>query len=368
MRRHAVVSEGDTQAASLADVALTVPLAPPLLAPLVSIIPMQFLAYHVADLKDRRRSAAEPGEERDGRVGARDDPGGGRTAIEFSRPRRGVPRLLLGRARGQEPPPLRRARADGHSSAGASRPSRRSRRSTGRPPSKVRWVAAERPASTLQFLGAVPPTPAWSGRGGRSRRRRRVAPLALEVRRRGRFPERAPPTRRVGGISGNVAALAAPSSGTSAPPRARSASRRRRAPLLAPPHPRPRPRRARRGARWRARGGGPGRRGDVARRRGSCCSVAPLAEGAALRGARARAAGRRLMGPRLARTLRGLPRPGRADLEADPPPRAAAGSMQSPRPPASPLASSSLRRAADPGAQFPVLAASTTAGARSGSW
>jgi glucosamine--fructose-6-phosphate aminotransferase (isomerizing) len=48
---YAVVSEGDTQAASLADVALTVPLAPPLLAPLVSIIPMQFLAYHVADLK-----------------------------------------------------------------------------------------------------------------------------------------------------------------------------------------------------------------------------------------------------------------------------------------------------------------------------
>ena len=31
--------------------ALTVPLAPPLLAPLVSIIPLQFLAYHVADLK-----------------------------------------------------------------------------------------------------------------------------------------------------------------------------------------------------------------------------------------------------------------------------------------------------------------------------
>jgi glucosamine--fructose-6-phosphate aminotransferase (isomerizing) len=48
---YAIVSEGDTQAASLAEVALTVPLAPPLLAPLVSIIPLQFLAYHVADLK-----------------------------------------------------------------------------------------------------------------------------------------------------------------------------------------------------------------------------------------------------------------------------------------------------------------------------
>ncbi|MBI5066806.1 MAG: glutamine--fructose-6-phosphate transaminase (isomerizing) [Deltaproteobacteria bacterium] len=47
----AVVSEGDTQAASLAQIALTVPLAPPQLTPLLSILPLQFLAYHVADLK-----------------------------------------------------------------------------------------------------------------------------------------------------------------------------------------------------------------------------------------------------------------------------------------------------------------------------
>jgi glutamine---fructose-6-phosphate transaminase (isomerizing) len=47
----AVVSEGDTHAASLASVALTVPQAPPLLAPLLTILPLQFLAYHVADLK-----------------------------------------------------------------------------------------------------------------------------------------------------------------------------------------------------------------------------------------------------------------------------------------------------------------------------
>jgi len=47
----AVVSEGDTHAASLAEVALPVPACPPLLAPFVSIIPLQFLAYHVADLK-----------------------------------------------------------------------------------------------------------------------------------------------------------------------------------------------------------------------------------------------------------------------------------------------------------------------------
>jgi glucosamine--fructose-6-phosphate aminotransferase (isomerizing) len=48
---YAVVSEGDVQAASLALVALTVPAAPPLLSPLLTIIPLQFLAYHVADLK-----------------------------------------------------------------------------------------------------------------------------------------------------------------------------------------------------------------------------------------------------------------------------------------------------------------------------
>ncbi len=47
----AIVSEGDTHAASLAEVAIPVPPAPPLLAPLLSIVPLQLLAYHVADLK-----------------------------------------------------------------------------------------------------------------------------------------------------------------------------------------------------------------------------------------------------------------------------------------------------------------------------
>jgi len=47
----AVVAEGDTHAASLASMALTVPEAPPLLSPLLTILPLQFLAYHVADLK-----------------------------------------------------------------------------------------------------------------------------------------------------------------------------------------------------------------------------------------------------------------------------------------------------------------------------
>jgi len=47
----AVVAEGDNHAASLASVALVVPQSPPLLAPLLTILPLQFLAYHVADLK-----------------------------------------------------------------------------------------------------------------------------------------------------------------------------------------------------------------------------------------------------------------------------------------------------------------------------
>ena len=47
----AVVTEGDTHAAGLASVALTVPACPPLLSPLLTILPLQFLAYHVADLK-----------------------------------------------------------------------------------------------------------------------------------------------------------------------------------------------------------------------------------------------------------------------------------------------------------------------------
>jgi glucosamine--fructose-6-phosphate aminotransferase (isomerizing) len=47
----AVVSEGDVHAASLAQLSLAVPGIAPLLAPLLTIIPLQFLAYHVADLK-----------------------------------------------------------------------------------------------------------------------------------------------------------------------------------------------------------------------------------------------------------------------------------------------------------------------------
>jgi glucosamine--fructose-6-phosphate aminotransferase (isomerizing) len=47
----AVVAEADTRAATLASAVLTVPQAPPLLAPLLTVLPLQLLAYHVADLK-----------------------------------------------------------------------------------------------------------------------------------------------------------------------------------------------------------------------------------------------------------------------------------------------------------------------------
>jgi glucosamine--fructose-6-phosphate aminotransferase (isomerizing) len=47
----AVVADGDAHASSLASVALTVPEAPALLSPLLTILPLQLLAYHVADLK-----------------------------------------------------------------------------------------------------------------------------------------------------------------------------------------------------------------------------------------------------------------------------------------------------------------------------
>jgi len=47
----AVVADGDEHAAGLASMALSVPEAPALLSPLLTILPLQFLAYHVADLK-----------------------------------------------------------------------------------------------------------------------------------------------------------------------------------------------------------------------------------------------------------------------------------------------------------------------------
>ncbi|HVE84275.1 MAG TPA: glutamine--fructose-6-phosphate aminotransferase, partial [Myxococcales bacterium] len=47
----AVVDQGDDHAASRADYVLRIPPASALLAPLVATIPLQLLAYHVADLR-----------------------------------------------------------------------------------------------------------------------------------------------------------------------------------------------------------------------------------------------------------------------------------------------------------------------------
>jgi glutamine---fructose-6-phosphate transaminase (isomerizing) len=47
----AVVTEGDTEAVALADDALEVPETPELLSPVVVTVPLQLLAYHVADLR-----------------------------------------------------------------------------------------------------------------------------------------------------------------------------------------------------------------------------------------------------------------------------------------------------------------------------
>jgi glucosamine--fructose-6-phosphate aminotransferase (isomerizing) len=48
-----VVSEGDTEAAGLADHVIEVPETPELLAPVVVTVPLQLLAYHVAVLHGR---------------------------------------------------------------------------------------------------------------------------------------------------------------------------------------------------------------------------------------------------------------------------------------------------------------------------
>jgi glucosamine--fructose-6-phosphate aminotransferase (isomerizing) len=59
----AVVSEGDEEAAAVADEVIAVPEVPEYLQPLVSVIPLQLLAYHVALLRgcdvDKPRNLAK---------------------------------------------------------------------------------------------------------------------------------------------------------------------------------------------------------------------------------------------------------------------------------------------------------------------
>jgi glutamine---fructose-6-phosphate transaminase (isomerizing) len=47
----AVVTEGDSEMSKLADGAVTIPDAPPLLAGILAAVPLQLLAYHVADAR-----------------------------------------------------------------------------------------------------------------------------------------------------------------------------------------------------------------------------------------------------------------------------------------------------------------------------
>jgi glucosamine--fructose-6-phosphate aminotransferase (isomerizing) len=47
----AVVTEGDAEAARLASDCLFVPPVPEVVAPLVTVLPLQLLAYYIADLK-----------------------------------------------------------------------------------------------------------------------------------------------------------------------------------------------------------------------------------------------------------------------------------------------------------------------------
>ena len=47
----AVVSDGDRQAERLAQVTLPLPEVPEVVLPMIAILPLQLLAYHMADLK-----------------------------------------------------------------------------------------------------------------------------------------------------------------------------------------------------------------------------------------------------------------------------------------------------------------------------
>ena len=66
----ALANPGDELVASNADVVIPVPETHELVSPLVNVVAMQLLAYETANpARPRRGPAAEPGEERDGRVG-----------------------------------------------------------------------------------------------------------------------------------------------------------------------------------------------------------------------------------------------------------------------------------------------------------
>ena len=55
----AIVEEGDTHAASLAEHVLEVPAAPEALQPLLTVVPLQLLAYHAAVLRGKMSTSQE---------------------------------------------------------------------------------------------------------------------------------------------------------------------------------------------------------------------------------------------------------------------------------------------------------------------
>ena len=64
----AIVEEGDTHAASLAEHVLEVPAAPEALQPLLTVVPLQLLAYHAAVFAEKMSTSQKSGQERDGGV------------------------------------------------------------------------------------------------------------------------------------------------------------------------------------------------------------------------------------------------------------------------------------------------------------
>ena len=88
----AVVTKGDEEAAKLADDVMFVPEVAPEVLPLLTVIPLQLLAYHTADLEgDGCGSAEESGKIGDGGVARGGRGGGGPSSARA--------RLVLGRAR-----------------------------------------------------------------------------------------------------------------------------------------------------------------------------------------------------------------------------------------------------------------------------
>ena len=68
----ALAYDDDTEIAKHADRVIRIPRVPDLLAPVPAIVPLQLLAYHVAAAPGaRHRPAAQPGQERHGRIGMR---------------------------------------------------------------------------------------------------------------------------------------------------------------------------------------------------------------------------------------------------------------------------------------------------------